>query len=106
MTPTATVFLMSLTAKRPEKNKANEPKQLKELVTDSDKRKDLKIYVIMLLYSPKGAYLEKASTHMGLEGIISTIAAWPDLMNLGFSSKVSPLRLFTKVNNLLNLQAM
>merc|ERR1712136_561358 len=47
MTPTATVCLMSRTAKR-----------------------------------PSGGKSEKASTHMGLEGISSTMPASPDLMNL------------------------
>merc|ERR1712088_1286942 len=51
MTPTATVCLMSRTAKR-----------------------------------PRGGYSEKASTHMGLEGAISMMAASPFLMDLGKAS--------------------
>ena len=51
ITPTATVCLMSLTAKR-----------------------------------PRGGNSEKASTHMGLEGTNSTMAASPDLMDLGLDS--------------------
>ena len=57
MTPTATVCLMSRTAKR-----------------------------------PRGGKSEKASTHMGLEGINSTIAASPDLMDLGLVSTALPVR--------------
>ena len=56
MTPTATVCLMSRTAKR-----------------------------------PRGGKSEKASTHMGLLGINSTIPASPDLMNLGFVSVALPI---------------
>merc|ERR1712141_527461 len=57
ITPTATVCLMSLTAKR-----------------------------------PRGGNSEKASTHMGLEGTSSTIAASPDLMDLGLVSVAFPVR--------------
>merc|ERR1719361_1340922 len=39
---------------------------------------------------PRGGKSEKASTHMGLEGISSTIPASPDLMNLGLSSTFFP----------------
>ena len=56
MTPTATVCLMSRTAKR-----------------------------------PRGGKSEKASTHMGLEGISSTMPASPDLMNLGLASVALPV---------------
>ena len=35
---------------------------------------------------PRGANSEKGSTHMGLLGISLTIAASPDLMNLGSAS--------------------
>ena len=35
---------------------------------------------------PRGGKSEKASTHMGLLGTSLTIAASPDLMNLGLSS--------------------
>merc|ERR1711911_166869 len=71
ITPTATVCLMSLTAKR-----------------------------------PRGGYSEKASTHMGLLGISLTMAASPDLMNLGFSSVALPVRLSTFCLISANLQAM
>merc|ERR1712096_315337 len=57
MTPTATVCLMSRTAKR-----------------------------------PRGGYLEKASTHIGLLGVRTAIAASPDLTNLGLSSIFLPER--------------
>merc|ERR1712141_253735 len=60
MTPTATVCLMSRTAKR-----------------------------------PKGGKSEKASTHMGLEGMSCTMAASPDLMDLGLVSVALPVRLST-----------
>ena len=56
MTPTATVCLMSRTAKR-----------------------------------PRGGKSEKASTHMGLLGINSTIPASPDLMNFGLLSVDLPI---------------
>ena len=55
MTPTATVCLMSRTAKR-----------------------------------PSGGKSEKASTHMGLEGTRLTMAASPDLIDLGLSSTDLP----------------
>lgn len=55
MTPTATVCLMSRTAKR-----------------------------------PRGGNSWKLSTHMGLEGTRVTIAASPDLMDLGSCSVVFP----------------
>merc|ERR1719439_401175 len=71
MTPTATVCLMSRTAKR-----------------------------------PRGGNSEKASTHMGLEGINSTIAASPDLIDLGLVSVAFPVRRSTFSLISLNLQAM
>ena len=57
MTPTATVCLMSRTAKR-----------------------------------PRGGKSEKASTHMGLDGAISTMAASPFLIDLGKASNSLPER--------------
>ena len=39
---------------------------------------------------PRGGKSEKASTHIGLEGISSTIPASPDLMNLGLASVALP----------------
>ena len=57
ITPTATVCLMSRTAKR-----------------------------------PRGGKSEKASTHIGLLGINSTIPASPDLMNLGLLSVDLPMK--------------
>merc|ERR1712149_119909 len=71
MTPTATVCLMSRTAKR-----------------------------------PKGGKSEKASTHMGLEGMSCTMAASPDLMDLGLVSVALPVRLSTFSWISWNLQAM
>merc|ERR1711942_634901 len=70
ITPTATVCLMSLTAKR-----------------------------------PRGGYSEKASTHIGLLGINCTMAASPDLMNLGASVDL-PVRLSTFSLISANLQAI
>ena len=57
MTPTATVCLMSRTAKR-----------------------------------PRGGKSENASTHIGLEGTKLTMAASPDLIDLGLSSVDLPER--------------
>jgi hypothetical protein len=57
MTPTATVCLMSRTAKR-----------------------------------PSGGKSEKASTHMGFDGTRLTMAASPDLIDLGLSSTDLPER--------------
>merc|ERR1711915_1105631 len=71
ITPTATVCLISLTAKR-----------------------------------PRGGYSEKASTHMGLLGTSCTMAASPDLMNLGLASVDLPVRLSTFSLISANLQAM
>merc|ERR1712240_16626 len=41
---------------------------------------------------PRGGYSEKASTHIGLLGTSLTMAASPDLMNLGLSSVDLPVR--------------
>ena len=41
---------------------------------------------------PRGGNSEKGSTHMGLLGVSMTIAASPDLMNLGLSSVDFPVR--------------
>ena len=41
---------------------------------------------------PRGGKSEKASTHMGLEGISSTMPASPDLMNLGLASVALPAK--------------
>ena len=71
MTPTATVCLMSRTAKR-----------------------------------PRGGYSVKASTHMGLEGTILTIAASPALTNLGESSVFLPVRRSIFSIKVSNLQAI
>merc|ERR1719342_2007483 len=55
---------------------------------------------------PRGGNSEKASTHIGLEGISLTMAASPELMNLGASSVDLPVRLstFSKISE--NLHAM
>merc|ERR1712224_912449 len=71
MTPTATVCLMSRTAKR-----------------------------------PRGGNSENASTHIGLLGRSLTMAASPDLMNLGLSSVDLPVRRSTFSLISANLQAM
>merc|ERR1740128_1420766 len=55
---------------------------------------------------PRGGYSLKDSTHMGLLGIRVTIAASPDLMNLGLSSVDLPVRLSTFSLISANLQAM
>merc|ERR1719367_1767866 len=49
---------------------------------------------------------EKASTHMGLLGINSTIPASPDLMNLGLVSVALPVRRSTFSLISLNLHAI
>jgi hypothetical protein len=41
---------------------------------------------------PKGGNSEKDSTHNGFDGTKFTMAASPDLMDLGFSSVVLPVR--------------
>ena len=41
---------------------------------------------------PSGGYSAKDSTHIGLDGVRVTMAASPDLTNLGFSSRVLPER--------------
>lgn len=71
MTPTATVCLMSRTAKR-----------------------------------PSGGYSVNASTHIGLYGIILTMAASPDLMYLGEASMDLPERRSIFSRSSPNLQAM
>merc|ERR1719383_338120 len=55
---------------------------------------------------PRGGNSENASTHMGLLGISLTMAASPDLTNLGLSSMDLPVRLsiFSLISA--NLQAM
>merc|ERR1719431_926379 len=55
---------------------------------------------------PRGGNSEKGSTHMGLEGISFTMAASPDLMNLGASSVDLPVlrSTFSRISE--NLQAM
>merc|ERR1711962_1157152 len=55
---------------------------------------------------PRGGYSEKASTHIGLLGVRVTIAASPDLMNLGLSSVDLPVRRSTFSLISANLQAM
>lgn len=71
MTPTATVCLISRTAKR-----------------------------------PKGGKSEKDSTHRGLVGCKTTMAASPDLIDLGLSSVDLPVRRSTFSLISKNLQAM
>ena len=45
-----------------------------------------------LVYLPRGGKSVKGSTHMGLLGVSLTMAASPDLMNLGLSSTDLPVR--------------
>merc|ERR1712021_190305 len=55
---------------------------------------------------PRGGYWEKASTHMGFDGFMRTMAASPDLTFLGKSSIFLPERrsIFSKSSS--NLQAI
>merc|ERR1712198_11751 len=55
---------------------------------------------------PRGWYSENFSTHMGLDGMKTTMAASPLLMNLGLSSSFFPDRrsIFSLISE--NLQAM
>merc|ERR1719220_2330412 len=55
---------------------------------------------------PRGGNSAKGSTHMGLLGRSLTMAASPDLMNLGASSVDLPVRLSTFSRISANLQAM
>merc|ERR1719411_1962278 len=55
---------------------------------------------------PRGGNSAKGSTHMGLLGSSFTMAASPDLMNLGASSVDFPVRLSTFSRISANLQAM
>lgn len=55
---------------------------------------------------PSGGYSEKLSTHMGLPGTISTMAASPDLRDLGLSSSFLPDRRSIFSLSSANLQAM
>lgn len=71
ITPTATVYFMSLTANL-----------------------------------PKGGYSVKLSQHMGLVGVMVTMAASLDFNPLGSSSITLPVLLSILVTNSLNLQAM
>lgn len=59
-----------------------------------------------LKYSPRGGYSEKLSTHIGLPGIMSTMAASPDLSDLGLSSNFFPERRSIFSFSSANLQAM
>merc|ERR1711892_107477 len=55
---------------------------------------------------PRGANSLKGSTHMGLDGTSTTMAASPDLMNLGLSSVDLPVRRSTFSLISANLQAI
>lgn len=55
---------------------------------------------------PRGGYWEKLSTHIGLPGIISTMAASPDFRDLGLSSSFLPERRSIFSFSSANLQAM
>merc|ERR1719447_2262536 len=55
---------------------------------------------------PRGGNSAKGSTHIGLLGSSLTMAASPDLMNLGASSVDFPVRLSTFSRISANLQAM
>ena len=76
MTPTATVCLMSRTANLRERERVFRPG--KETVA--------------MTHLPRGGKSVKGSTHMGLLGVSLTMAASPDLMNLGLSSTDLPVR--------------
>lgn len=55
---------------------------------------------------PNGGYAAKTSTHIGLKRFFVTVAASPDLMDLGSSSISSPVLLSIFSNNLSDLHAM
>merc|ERR1719258_265446 len=55
---------------------------------------------------PRGGNSEKDSTTIGLEGVILTMAASPDLMNLGNSSVTLPVLLSILFSISVNLQAI
>merc|ERR1712177_123389 len=55
---------------------------------------------------PRGGKSVKGSTHIGLLGVSLTMAASPDLMNLGLSSTDLPVRRSTFSLISANLQAM
>ena len=76
MTPTATVCLMSRTANL-----------RREIESEGTTIKEG-----MRTHLPRGGKSVKGSTHMGLLGVSLTIAASPDLMNLGLSSTDLPVR--------------
>jgi hypothetical protein len=65
------------------------------------------VYFISLTANlPNGGYSAKLSTHIGLVGTKLTIAASPDLMNFGSSSRTAPflLSIFDLISA--NLHAM
>ena len=47
---------------------------------------------VVMTHLPRGGKSVKGSTHMGLLGVSLTMAASPDLMNLGLSSTDLPVR--------------
>lgn len=55
---------------------------------------------------PRGGYSEKLSTHMGLPGTMSTMAASPDFRDLGLSSSFFPERRSIFSLSSANLHAM
>ena len=64
-------------------------------VTDSEperERVETQLETVVMTYLPRGGKSVKGSTHMGLLGVSLTMAASPDLMNLGLSSTDLPVR--------------
>lgn len=106
ITPTATVWRMSRTAKRPAErgcqiqgNFMGEWNHFQRIPTRP------KSYTTQQ-YSPSGGYSEKLSTHMGFPGTMSTMAASPDFRALGLSSSFLPERRSIFSLSSANLQAM
>lgn len=84
----------------------------RDVLVDGFKTRDAKLLLLTVCRMsrtanrPKGGKEEKLSTHMGLDGIILTRAASPDLMNLGLVSTDLPVRRSIFSVSSENLQAM
>ena len=66
-------------------------------VTDSEPERERELDIgkektVVVTHLPRGGKSVKGSTHMGLLGVSLTMAASPDLMNLGLSSTDLPVR--------------
>lgn len=83
MTPTATVCFRSLAAKRPGKQELNVKVKLVRLSFFGPR------WIVVI---PKGGYVKKLSTHIGLMGTSLTVAASPDISTCGRSSSFFPVR--------------